>query len=76
MIWEMHEECPHYSDYKSGIVPPKTAIYYGPHYGKFPSINATYASHGPMIMSRSKTCSPYSLNVPKKIFIGWNRKLE
>ena len=79
MIWEMHGECPHYSDYSSGIVPPKTAMYCGPHCGKFPSKNATHASHRPTMMSRalaqksdvaSQTC-PYmgiiALNVPKKL---------
>ena len=38
---------------RSGIVPPKTAIYCGPHCGKLPSINATYARHKPTIMSGS-----------------------
>ena len=46
-------EVPHIIRTRSGIVPPQTAIYCGPHCGKFPSINATYASHGPTIMSGS-----------------------
>ena len=59
MIWEMRGESPHYLDYRSGIVTPKTAINNcGQHCGKFPSINATYASHGPTMMSRSQACPP------------------
>ena len=46
--WELSD---HIIRTRSGIVPPKTAIYCGPHCGKLPSINATYASHGPTIMS-------------------------
>ena len=51
MNWEMQGERLYYSDYRSGIVPPKTAIYCGPHCGKFTSINETYDSHGPTIMN-------------------------
>ena len=80
VIWHMHGECPHYSDYRSEIVPPKTAIYCGPHCGKFHSINATYASHGPTIMIRivfhknlTWHCRPAHLNswmFPRKLLIG------
>ena len=63
---------------RSGIVPPKTAIYCGPHCGKFPSINATYARHKPTIMSgsvpqKSDVALQAHLNTlmfPRKFLIG------
>ena len=57
MILEMHGKCSHYSDYRSVITTPKTAIYCGPQCGNFHSINVTHDIHGPTIMSRA---------VPKK----------
>ena len=54
-MWRLLRETSHktarnillFSDYRSGIVPPKTAIYCWSHCGKFPSIKDTYASMGP-----------------------------
>ena len=63
---------------RSGIVPPKTAIYCGPHCGKLPLINATNARHKPTIMSgsvpqKSDVALQAHLNTlmfPRKFLIG------
>ena len=63
---------------RSGIVPPKTAIYWGQRCGKLPSINATYARHKPTIMSGSVPQKSYvalqahlnTLMFPRKFLIG------
>ena len=38
-------------------------------------MNRTYASHGPMIMTRPQACPPYSLNVPKKFGVCIQRNI-